>query len=123
MIMVFKVETLFRQIETLCPDVARLFSTLANVIGTRAEKREVEELYLRLRPLNFSKDILEKIAVRFPGSISVLPVLQITWSDWGSPKRLMEVITAIERAAKPAELPRHPPFSAHSPPALKSVSP
>ncbi len=90
MIMVFKVETLLRHVQTLYPEVASLFRALSDLIGTAAEDRKIQEIYRHLRPLNFSKDILESIAARFPASISVLPVLGVTWSDWGSPQRLLE---------------------------------
>ena len=100
MIMVFKVDTLLRHVETLYPEVARLFSDLSGLIGTPAEKSRIQEVYGRLRPLNFSKDLLEKIAARFPASISVLPVLRVTWSDWGSPQRLLEMKQIVSRLPK-----------------------
>jgi mannose-1-phosphate guanylyltransferase len=121
MIMVFKVETLFRQIQTLFPDVASLFSALENMIGTRAEKRKVQEIYRHLRPLNFSKDILEKIAVRFPGSISVLPVFQVTWSDWGSPQRLIEIRRSTQPPAESKRTPHQLRSPAHGPPSPKAA--
>ena len=100
MIMVFKVEMLLRHIEKLYPDVTNLFRGLSQAIGTREEGRRVEEIYGYLDPLNFSKDILEKIAVRIPAAISLLPVLQVTWSDWGSPKRLVEIQQFLEQHVK-----------------------
>lgn len=123
MIMVFKVETLFRQIQTLFPDVATQFSAVAKVLGTRAEKRMVQEIYLQLQPLNFSKDILEKIAVRFPEAISVLPVFQVTWSDWGSPRRLIEIKRSLARTAEPPGSPQAPPLPAHHLPAAAPALP
>jgi hypothetical protein len=50
-----------------------------------------DRVYRELEPLNFSKDIVEKVAVIFPETISVLPVLQVFWSDWGSPERIKQV--------------------------------
>ncbi|MGH7810691.1 MAG: sugar phosphate nucleotidyltransferase, partial [Candidatus Binatia bacterium] len=123
MIMVFKVETLFCQIQTLFPDVATQFSALAKVIGTKAEKRKLRKIYLQLRPLNFSKEILEKIAVRFPGAISVLPVLQVTWSDWGSPQRLIEMKESIARPAGPTRPPQHLPLPLGGRPSPKAALP
>jgi mannose-1-phosphate guanylyltransferase len=82
MIMVFKNKMLLGRVETLYPEVASLFRSLAGVISTPEEKGKVQQIYRDLRALNFSTDILEKIATRFPASISVLPVLQVTWSDW-----------------------------------------
>jgi mannose-1-phosphate guanylyltransferase len=123
MIMVFKVESLFRQIQTLYPDVADLFRALSGVIGTRTEKRKIQEIYRHLQPLNFSKDILEKIAVRFPGSISVLPVLQVTWSDWGSPERLIEIRRSIQPPAESKRPPHQLPSPTHSPPSPEAALP
>jgi mannose-1-phosphate guanylyltransferase len=96
MIMVFRVETLFRHVETLFPEVAQHFRSLAKSIGTPAEKRKIREVYAELSSLNFSKDILERISARFHEAVYVLPVLQVTWSDWGSPQRLAETRRAIE---------------------------
>lgn len=96
MIMVFKVETILRHIQIFYPDVAGLFHGLAQAIGTAAESRKVEEIYRHLGRLNFSKDILEKIATGVHAAISVLPVLQVTWSDWGSPQRLLELKNSLE---------------------------
>jgi mannose-1-phosphate guanylyltransferase len=97
MVMVFKTKMLLSRVETLCPEVARLFRSLAEVIGTPAEKDKLQQIYSDLRPLNFSTGVLEKIAISFPASILVLPVLQVTWSDWGSPQRLTETKWSIER--------------------------
>lgn len=97
MVMVFKNKMLLGRVETLYPEVASLFRSLAGVISTPAEKGKVQQIYRDLRALNFSTDILEKIATRFPASISVLPVLQVTWSDWASQRRLAETKRSIER--------------------------
>lgn len=100
MIMVFKVETILRHIQIFYPDVAGLFHGLAQAIGTAAESRKVEEIFRHLGRLNFSKDILEKIATGVHAAISVLPVLQVTWSDWGSPQRLLELKNSLELPIK-----------------------
>jgi hypothetical protein len=60
----------------------------------------LQDTYRRLRPLNFSKDVLEPIAVHFPAAISVLPVLRVTWSDWGSRQRLLETKQIIDQLAE-----------------------
>ena len=123
MIMVFKVETLFRQIQALYPDVASLFRDLSGVISTCTEKRKIKDIYRHLRPLNFSKDILEKIAVRFPASISVLPVLQVTWSDWGSPQRLIAIKRSIQPPLESKRPPHRLPSPMHGTPSPKAALP
>jgi mannose-1-phosphate guanylyltransferase len=120
MIMVFRSETLLRHIQALYPNIASLFRGLSAVIGTPAEKGKIQDIYRRLRPLNFSKDILERIAARFPAAISVLPVLQVSWSDWGSPQRLAATKRAIERPIRSAKHPQQSPFPAGSHPSPKS---
>ena len=90
MIMVFKVKTLLQMVQELCPSLHWPFMRILNAIDTDAEQRTVDEVYRTLEPINFSKGLLERIAKVYPETISVLPVLQIYWSDWGSPQRLLE---------------------------------
>jgi hypothetical protein len=118
-------ETLLRHVEALFPEVARHFRNLATAIGTPAEKRRIREIYRELPSLNFSKDILEKISANFPGTASVLPVLQVTWSDWGSPHRLTEAKRAIERRIHRTTQPQPLPLPAHSaaPPKTAEIMP
>jgi mannose-1-phosphate guanylyltransferase len=91
MIMVFKVRTLLQLVQKINPSTYQHFSRVFEAIGTAAESDTVDEVYWDLEPLNFSKGILEKIAVIFPEAISVLPVVQVFWSDWGSPQRVAQV--------------------------------
>jgi mannose-1-phosphate guanylyltransferase len=91
MIMVFKGRTLLQLFEKVNPSLHRHFKRVLDAIGTPAESYTVNELYHKLEPLNFSKGILEKIAVFFPDVIFALPVLDVFWSDWGSPQRLIQV--------------------------------
>jgi mannose-1-phosphate guanylyltransferase len=91
MIMVFRVETLLQLVKAVSPSTYQRFDRVAEAIGTHAEFDTVDEVYRKLEPVNFSKGILEKIAVIFPETISTLPVLQVFWSDLGSPQRVMQV--------------------------------
>jgi mannose-1-phosphate guanylyltransferase len=90
MIMVFKVKTLLQMIQDISPDMHCQFIRILDAIGTEDEQRTIDEVYRTLEPINFSKGFLEKISEVYPETISVLPVLQIYWSDWGSPQRLLE---------------------------------
>lgn len=90
MIMVFKVKTLLQMIQDVCPSIHRQFVHILDAIGTDGEQRTIDAVYRALEPINFSKGFLEKISEVYPETISVLPVLQIYWSDWGSPQRLLE---------------------------------
>jgi mannose-1-phosphate guanylyltransferase len=96
MIMVFKARTLLEMLATLNPPVARLFARVFDAIGTPAELETVEAVYQLLEPMNFSKDFLEKVADAYPDAISVLPVLQVFWSDLGAPRRIAQVLELLE---------------------------
>ena len=91
MTMVFKVKTLLQLVQKIHPTTHRHFSRVFEAIGTDAESDTVDEVYRNLESLDFSTGILEKIAVISPEAISALPVLQVFWSDWGSPRRVMQV--------------------------------
>jgi mannose-1-phosphate guanylyltransferase len=96
MIMVFRVETLLQLVKAVSPSTYQRFDRVFEAIGTQAETDTIDEVYRKLEPVNFSKGILEKIAVIFPEAISTLPVLQIFWSDMGSPQRVMQVHERLE---------------------------
>ncbi len=55
--------------------------------GARAAGRA----YARMRPANFSRDVLE------PGgeALAVLPVQGVLWSDWGTPERVVRTFRRI----------------------------
>jgi hypothetical protein len=78
-------------VQKIHPTTHRHFSRVFEAIGTDAESDTVDEVYRNLESLDFSTGILEKIAVISPEAISALPVLQVFWSDWGSPRRVMQV--------------------------------
>ena len=104
MIMVFQVRTVLQMLQRLFPTAYRQFARIFAAIGTPEEKQTVESVYRTLVPMNFSKDFLETITASDPAAISVLPVLEVSWSDWGSPARLTEVLERLgqrQTTAKP----------------------
>jgi mannose-1-phosphate guanylyltransferase len=111
MIMVFRVRTVLRMLQRLSPSTYLQFTRIFEAIGTPAEKHVVESVYQTLEPMNFSKDFLEKIAANDSAAISVLPVLQVFWSDWGSPARLTEVLELLGKSHAPPKnaLAKHNP--------------
>ena len=90
MIMVFKAKTLLQMIQDISPNIHRQFLRILNAIGTTEQQPTIDDVYHALEPINFSKGFLEIISKVYPETISVLPVLQVFWSDWGSPQRLLE---------------------------------
>jgi mannose-1-phosphate guanylyltransferase len=112
MIMVFKVRTLLEMLQNLYPTIHRQFARIFDAIGTPAEMETVEAVYQLLEPMNFSKDFLEKVADVYPDAISVLPVLQVFWSDLGSPRRIAHVLELLgqkQSITQPSPAKRQPP--------------
>ena len=61
------------------------------------EQRTVEDVYAVLAPVNFSKEVMMRIADRHPRSLSVLPVRNVFWSDWGSRERVLQVFRRLDK--------------------------
>ena len=87
-------------LQRLHPTTHKSFCRIGDAIGTAAEKSTIEDVYRTLEPLNFSKGFLELVAATNPGIISILPVLQVFWSDWGSPERLLQVREVLANSAR-----------------------
>lgn len=67
------------------PIRASAFERYAESIGTAHERHELERIYERMSPANFSNDLLSH-----PGTLAVIPLVGTGWSDWGSPKRVFQ---------------------------------
>lgn len=112
MIMVFKVRNVLALMRRLCPATYYRFIDIFDAIGTPMEAKAVEALYEQIAPMNFSKDFLEKLSVHTPAAIAVLPVLQVHWSDWGSPARVVQTLELVEGKQQPAA-PQKPAMEAN----------
>ncbi len=64
------------------------FQRIASNLGTPFEEQAIERLYAGLRPSDFSRDVLEPVA----GSLRVLPVSDVGWSDLGEPQRVAKAL-------------------------------
>jgi mannose-1-phosphate guanylyltransferase len=95
MTMVFKLKTFLDLVRAVQPKAYYDFLRILQSIETPAERQAIDELYRRLEPMNFSKDLMEKIAARHPERISVLPVRNVYWSDWGSPRRIQQTLKSL----------------------------
>jgi len=100
MIMVFKVRELVNRVAQLYPKISGQFTCILNAIGTATENRTIDSIYRNLEPMNFSKGFLEKLSVTQPDILAVLPVFQVSWSDWGSPDRLMQSLAGLNHSNK-----------------------
>lgn len=101
MLMVFNSAALLRYTQQVKPDWHRHLQRIRRSVGTPAEATVIREVYDRLEPIDFSKDLLNLIARRYPGSVAVLPVNGVVWSDWGTETRIMETLRSLSCNASP----------------------
>lgn len=111
MMMVFNASALLQWVEELRPDMDRHFKRIYAAIGTASETVVLREIYDRLETVNFSKELLEPMAQKHPRRLAVLPVSNVTWSDWDSESRIVETLRRIGRdgAANSSAAPRRRP--------------
>lgn len=97
MMMVFKAGELIQWVEELRPEMYHHFKHICAAIDTASEKAMVREIYDGLESVNFSKELLEPMARQHPDRLAVLPVSNVTWSDWGSESRIVKMLRRIGR--------------------------
>ena len=95
MVMVFKAKTLLALLRLVTPRFYRSFQEIWQTIGTSREGSVVENTYRCMAPLNFSKDIMEAIALHYRSCLSLVPVKGVLWSDWGSDSRILRLLQNI----------------------------
>ncbi len=95
MVMVFQAQYLLNLTRVLYPDLYQRFYRILDVLGESNEKARVKDLYRDLKPLNFSKDIMQRLLAEFSWTVYVLPILNVFWSDWGSPQRISHALQAL----------------------------
>jgi mannose-1-phosphate guanylyltransferase len=67
------------------PRAARLLDLYAERVGQPDEGALLERLYAKMESANFSRDVLER-----ERGLGVVPVKDSGWSDWGTPRRVLE---------------------------------
>jgi len=92
MMMVFKTSVMMELICDLSPVLFEMFRAVYDAIGTADEEAVVEEVFQDLPPINFSKEILERLARDHASRLVTFPVRHVLWSDWGSESRVIEVL-------------------------------
>ena len=101
LVMVAKVETLWKLGWQCLPVVMERFERLATTIGTVHEKPTLQQLYQKMPHLNFSSDLLQKI----PEHLGAIELEEVLWSDWGRPERIKETLEALgKKPAFPSEI-------------------
>ena len=79
-VMVGRVRTFLGLIKRAVPDLYDAFAAVAPSLGGPDETEAVRKLYLGLPVSDFSTEVLTES----PGSLGVMPVFGVTWSDLGS---------------------------------------
>jgi mannose-1-phosphate guanylyltransferase len=97
MTMVFKLNTFLELVGAVQPTIRRRFEHVLSAIDTPGERREIENLYRDLQPMNFSSGIMEPLAERHRERLAVLSVREVFWSDWGSPERIRRTLLALRQ--------------------------
>jgi mannose-1-phosphate guanylyltransferase len=96
LVVVAKVSHLVRLALTHCPETMAPLLLARDALGGPAETAVVARAYARARPANFSRDLLEPAHE----ALSVLELSGITWSDLGTPRRV--IATLVRLGARPA---------------------
>ncbi len=85
-VFVAKVGTLLEAGQQFLPDLTDRLARIAPSAGTRHEPWAVQQAYALARPANFSRAVLEPC----PPFLAVSPLPALTWSDWGTPERVLK---------------------------------
>ena len=95
-VMVGRVRTFLGLVKRAVPDLYDAFAAVAPSLGGPDETEAVRKLYLGLPVRDFSTEVLTES----PSSLGVMPVFGVTWSDLGSPERVMRARGSMEPARR-----------------------
>jgi len=88
-VMVFRASTLLEVVQALAPQLFGAFERIRRAVGMAEEQDIIGAEYRAMEPVNFSRSVLEALPRHSQWRLSTLPVRGVTWSDWGSERRLM----------------------------------
>ena len=91
LVMVSRVETLWRLGWRALPAMMQLFDRLEKAVGTEDEEAVLASVYLTMPHRNFSFDVLQPV----PSHVAVMEVRGVLWSDWGRPERIVDSLQRI----------------------------
>jgi len=83
-----RLETLWKLGWQCFPEMMPLFESLGNAIGTSYEGTVLESIYRVMPAWNFSSHLLARVT----DHLAVLELAGVSWSDWGSPERILNDI-------------------------------
>lgn len=115
-ILVGKARTLVRAGHEALPEIADRLAQIGRFRGTEHEGWAVQQAYALLPTANFSRSILEPA----PPCLAVSRLSGVTWSDLGSPRRVLQVLRKLGMAPSWAQESMEKgaygaPAAAHSP--------
>ena len=90
-VMVGRVDAFLLAIKRAVPTLYESFEAVIPALGTDREHEAVRDLYAQVDPSNFSRDVLSTR----PNDLSVMPVKNVGWSDWGNPSRVLSTLARI----------------------------
>lgn len=94
LVLVGRLQTFLQCIRQVLPELWMDFQAIGGVLGTASEATVLKEVYRRIRAVNLSRELLEKI----PHRLGVVPVKGVYWSDWGEERRIFETVAQIGKA-------------------------
>jgi mannose-1-phosphate guanylyltransferase len=106
LVMTFRADTFLDLVRRIAPAPLSLFRRIGGA-SPEEEARITDEVYQVLEPMNLSRDLLEILVHRDPARVTVLTVRGVTWSDWGSERRVIEGLRRL-RPGETAGIERGP---------------
>ncbi len=101
LVIVAKVETLWRLGWQCVPIIMERFEWLAKSIDTIHERQTLRRLYQKMPVMNFSSAVLQKV----PERLGVIELEEVLWSDWGRPERILDTLEVLgKKPAFPSEI-------------------
>jgi mannose-1-phosphate guanylyltransferase len=91
LVIVAKVETLWKLGWQYLPVVMERFERLGKAIGSSHEGQMLRQLYQKMPILNFSAELLQRV----PERIGVIEVEDVVWSDWERPERILDSLDVL----------------------------
>ena len=91
--MVFAVENavLWDMVQRSSPILYHAFRLIQMTLRRGSSAHDLEHIYQAIPPVNFSSGICEPLAAR----LSVLPVPDVGWSDWGTPGSILRTLKKL----------------------------
>jgi mannose-1-phosphate guanylyltransferase len=90
MVVAFRTRTLLDLVHVMAPKLFKTFHGILEAVGTFHLKERVDRAYEQMESLDFSTTILQALRPQLPWRLSVLPLREVLWSDWGSAQRVAD---------------------------------